>query len=546
MTPPPHATASPVAAGTRPLWSGFVRSAATFAERPALEVGGQTLTYADLRQRATAMAATLTACRPPDGPPLTAVFAYRSTTAFIGVLASLLSGHGYVPLNRTFPPERTRAMLRRSGCRTLIVDEASSAQLEAVLEGMDEPMVLVFPDRPCVREAAIRWPAHRVLGQADLVAADAWAGPPPAAPEAIAYLLFTSGSTGAPKGVMVNHQNVRHYIDWTVARYAIRESDRLSQTFDMTFDLSVHDMFVAWEVGACLCCPTQKQLLKPGGFINEARLTLWFSVPSTVLFMRRFGMLKPGAYPGLRLSLFCGEALPLEAAQQWQSAAPNSDIENIYGPTELTIACTAYRWDAALSPEASELGLVPIGHPFDGMHALVVNDELAEVAPGESGELIMTGPQLTPGYWQDPEKTAAAFVTPPGKTTRYYRTGDRVRRPLHADQPMTYLGRLDNQVKILGHRVELGEIEAALRRVAGVDGVVALGWPVSSSGADAVEAFVQAEAVDENALKESLRACLPPYMVPRHIHALPAFPLNANGKFDRAALLRRLSQAGGA
>ena len=544
MMPEPFSDASPDRAATLLLWSGFLRSAAAFPDRPALEVGGQVHTYSDLHRMAASLAATLVAARPESGPPLTAVFAYRSATAFTGVLASLLSGHGYVPLNRTFPPERSRAMLQRSGCRTLIVDEASESQLESVLEGMDQPMLLVFPDKSCVRDLSDRWPAHRVVGASDLLPADAWPGAPSVAPDAVAYLLFTSGSTGMPKGVMVNHRNVRHYIAWTVARYGIRETDRLSQTFDMTFDLSVHDMFVAWEAGACLCCPTQKQLLKPGGFINEARLSVWFSVPSTVLFMRRFGMLKAGAYPGLRLSLFCGEALPLEAAQQWQAAAPQSIIENIYGPTELTIACTAYRWDPLRSPDECELGLVPIGHPFEGMNPLIVDENGGEVDPGESGELLMTGPQLTPGYWQDPEKTDAAFFTPTGMNARYYRTGDRVRRPHSPGQPMTYLGRLDNQVKVLGHRVELGEIEAALRRAAGVDGVVALGWPVSSSGADAIEAFVQAEEVDAERLKEALRACLPPYMVPRRIHALPSFPLNANGKFDRSALLRRLNQGG--
>jgi acyl-coenzyme A synthetase/AMP-(fatty) acid ligase len=173
------------------------------------------------------------------------------------------------------------------------------------------------------------------------------------------------------------------------------------------------------------------------------------------------------------------------------------------------------------------------------MDALVADDDLHEVPPGSDGELLMTGPQLSLGYWLDKEKTARAFVVPPGKDRVYYRTGDRVRSPL-SGHPMVYLGRMDNQIKILGHRVELGEIEAALRQASGVDGVVALGWPLTPSGADGIEAFLQTDTIDAKALLDAVKCRLPVYMVPRAVHALPRFPLNANGKFDRKAILSLL------
>jgi amino acid adenylation domain-containing protein len=524
----------------RVLWAGFIESCKRFPERAAIDVGRE-VTYQELAQRAKRIAATIQTAVAADTVPLTAVFTYRSETAYAAVLGALMAGHGYVPLNRTFPVDRTRLMLEKSRCRSIVVDAGSEPQLEALLAGIESPLFVLCPDRSDVSQLATKFPAHRVVGANDLAYADEWCAVN-VTPDSIAYLLFTSGSTGQPKGVMVSHANVLHYVDYVTKRYGFTSNDRVSQTFDLTFDLSAHDMFVAWHTGACVCCPTQKQSIKPGAFVNDARLTVWFSVPSTAVFMRRLGMLKPGMYPGLRLSLFCGEALPVDTVRDWALAAPHSLIDNIYGPTELTIACTAYRWDNASSPKECEHGIVPIGEPFDGMQSLIVDEQLREVEPGSDGELLMTGPQLSLGYWQDEERTRRAFVHVPGRNGTYYRTGDRVRRAA-PDKPLLYLGRLDSQIKILGHRVELGEIEAAVREASALDGVVALGWPMTGSGADAIEVFLQTDDFDTKQLLEKLRTRLPAYMVPRNIRLLRHFPLNTNGKFDRKALQMILEKA---
>lgn len=517
------------------IHSGFLASYSSHPDRPALEVRGRRRTYRELGEDAAAIAAVL-----GEGEPsgLTAVFAYRSLTAFTGVLGALLRGHGYVPLNRTFPTQRTAAMLKRSGCRAVIVDEDSAPQLEEALAGNNTVTTLVAPESDDPTPLRERFPSLTVFGRTDLPAgAEPRFVPRP--PEDIAYLLFTSGSTGDPKGVMVSHANACSFLDWAHDHYGVTEEDRLSQMFDMTFDLSVFDMFVAWGRGACLCCPSPKELIQPGRFIREQEITIWFSVPSTGVFMRRLGALKPGRYPSLRWSLFCGEPLPVDVAQAWQEAAPNSTVENLYGPTEATIACTVYRWDPETSPDESVHGVVPIGEPFGGMAAHVMDEQLVEVPVGQPGELYMSGPQITPGYWRDPARTADAYVKRPNSDIIHYRTGDRVQR-ITPDAPLVYLGRVDHQIQILGHRVELGEVEAVLREASGENAVIALGWPLSASGASGVVAFIGNPGIDLDRVRAAAEERLPDYMVPRDLHLRDRLPLNSNGKFDRKALMKEL------
>lgn len=526
------------------LHEGFLRASVDHPDRPAVEVAGTTLSFTVLRDFASSLAATL-ARRSPEGPPLTAVLAQRSEVAYGGVLGTLLRGHGYVPLNPSFPAERTTSMLKRSGARAVVVDRGSLPLLDALLAAAPEPLLVVLPDEPSGDGWAQRWPRHQFAGKADMESGSGWVPPEPD-PQAVAYLLFTSGSTGEPKGVGVTHDNAGPFVEAMAERYEVAGTDRFSQTFDLTFDLSVFDLFVAWKRGACVCCPSARALMAPGEFLRRSSPTVWFSVPSLAVLMKRLGLLKPGLYPTLRWSLFCGEALPSEVAQAWSEAAPNSAVENLYGPTEATIACTSYRWEPHTSPPECEHGTVPIGYPFPGVSTVVVDEELREVSPGSTGELLLAGRQVTPGYWNDPTRTAESFLIPPGRTAVHYRTGDRVRRP-EPGGPLRYLGRLDNQIKIHGHRVELGEVEAVIRRESLVSDVAAVGWPLTQSGASGIVAFIGApaiggEEVDVEEVRARVASRLPPYMLPRRLVILPQLPVNANGKVDRRALLQMLEQ----
>ena len=478
----------------RSLGSGFLTSSEKYPEHIALEVEGKQLTYTQLRELACILAATLQQHLPTAAVPLPAILAHRSVTAFSGILGALFRGHGYVPLNPNFPAKRTAVMLERSDCSSIIVGNEAIPALEELLYGFDRPLLVILPAGKDVTNLRSSFPSHTFLSGRDLSAATEW-DPVEVDPGHIAYLLFTSGSTGSPKGVQVTHSNISHFIDFVADRYAINKNDRFSQMFELVFDLSLFDIFVAWKRGACVCCPNQGDAQLPAKFIVESKITIWFSVPSLAISMKQLRMLEAGLYPDLRLSLFCGEALLTDVVEHWTKAAPNSIIENLYGPTEVTLACTLYRWNSQTSPNESEHGIVPIGEPFPGITAIIVDEALREVAPGQPGELLVSGPQVAPGYWRDPQKTAAAFVTTSGKNSVYYRTGDRVRRP-HTGRPLQYLGRIDQQIKIRGNRVELGEIEAVLRDAAGVDIAVAVGWPVTPAGADGIVAFIGSLSVD--------------------------------------------------
>jgi len=506
------------------LGSALLASAERFAGRPALEVEGTAVSYDVLRTRATAIAAGL-AAHAPSEPRLTAVFASRSATSYGAVAGVLLRGHGYVPLNPRFPSARNREILERSGCRAVVVDERSADEARRVLAGFRYPLVVLLPDGSVSAAERRRWsphvavPAPTARGTAEL--------PPAASLDEPAYLLFTSGSTGRPKGVLVRRRNVRAFLDGIAARYDLDESDRMSQMFDLTFDLSAFDLLAAWERGACVCVPRDPERLEPASFVRAAALTVWFSVPSTAVFMRRFRTLKPGAFPTLRLSLFCGEALPAALAAAWREAAPNAVLDNLYGPTEATIACTAHRFSDGGPAEG---GLVPIGRPFGQTRVAIVDESLQPSAPGEAGELVLAGPQVVDGYFDDEAATRRAFVEVAG-LGRAYLTGDRARAD--EDGTLQFLGRLDTQVKVLGHRVELEEIEAAIHEEAGLE-AVAVAWPRTEAGAAGLVAVV-AGPVDSADLRSRLAARLPEYMVPRSILTVDELPKNANGKRDRRA-----------
>ncbi|MFG3093328.1 amino acid adenylation domain-containing protein [Streptomyces sp. NPDC048202] len=523
------------------LHSGFQASARRVPDNPALTLHGQTWTYRELDGIVRRWAAVL--ARQETRPKRVAILGHRSIVTYAGFLAALYAGATVVPLNKKYPAARNRDVLERAEADVVLADAGSLAQLGPLLDGLaDAPSgapVVVLPETD---EAPGNLPAEiRVLTRADVEAPVPLAEPVPVAPEDGAYLLFTSGTTGSPKGVPISHANAAAFLSANTERYAFTEGDRFTNTFDQTFDLSVFDLFMAWGSGGCLVPMDTFDLMTPLEFVRAHDITVWFSVPSVAVLQHRRGALTPDSLPSLRWSLFCGEALPADTARAWQEAASGSVVENLYGPTEATIACLVHRWNPTTSPAVVVNGVVAIGSPYPGMAAAVLAEDGSAVPHGETGELCLSGRQVFEGYLNAPEQTEHAFHTLPsayGADHRWYRTGDLVRRMDNGEYG--YVGRTDTQVKILGHRIETGEVEAHLLRQQRVDQAVVVAVPGDEEGVTVLAGILAGDGLDVYDVDEELRRTLPPYMIPLTYHLLDAFPLNDNGKVDRKALRTRV------
>lgn len=508
-----------------PYQISFARAVQSTPDAPALCVQGITYSYAELQRQVEGLRAALRGCALPAHAAV-AIFAARSLTAYAGVLACAAEGFTWVPLNPAFPAERNLRMWQLSGATVVILGNEAQAQWQILAAQCAPGRVLVLPDTVDPALAAICAPACDE--PAPLVA---WSEDYPA------YLLFTSGTTGTPKGIPVGASCLQAYLEHFTRLYPLPVGLRFSQMFDLTFDLSVHDLFVCWYHGGCLVVPTDLDLLMPLQFVRRHQIQVWFSVPSMASIAKQSGLLRPGVLPSLRYAFFCGEALPVGTAQAWMAAAPDAHVANLYGPTEATIAITAFTLQRN-DPHWQSLSVVPIGFPYPHQFAKVVKDGGEEAAPGEIGELWLAGSQLTAGYLGDPAKTAAAFVQrhfADCAETRWYRTGDCA--VWHPQWGLQYAGRVDRQVKINGFRVELQEVEHSLRSVAQTELVAVLPWPRSADGLyTGVAGFVVQPALPAEQIRERLAALLPAYMQPSLIRSIERMPVNANGKVDYGQL----------
>ncbi|MEV7505733.1 amino acid adenylation domain-containing protein [Streptomyces sp. NPDC093018] len=480
----------------------FARQVALRPNAPAVRCAGAVLSYAELDAASDAVAAAVRE-RVRGAEPVVAVGTGRTIELLPAVLGIWKAGAVYLPLELEYPAERLARLLTDSGARLLLTAGAELPDFQG----------LVLPAPPPSLDV-------RALPDRDLAP-----DPAPEDPDRLAYIMYTSGSTGHPKGIAVTHRSLGNFLASMAELDALRADDTTLALASLPFDGSVIELFLPPAVGAAVTVCGRADARDADRLAALLRgVTVQHGTPSTWRML-----LDAGAdLSGLRSVLSGGEALPLELARELRAAV--GDVWNLYGPAETTVYSLVRRWD----------GTAPlIGPPIAGTTAHVLDAELRPVPTGVLGELFLGGAGLARGYLGEPELTAERFVRHPVTGERLYRTGDLFRR--HADGSLTCHGRTDHQLKIRGHRIEPDEVAEALERDDRVREAVVLGREFGD-GELRLVAFVRlADGVrgSEAELRGALAARLPAYLVPARIVAVPEFPHNSSGKVDRRALAVR-------
>ena len=414
---------------------------------------------------------------------------------YASIFSLWMEGKAYVPLHPSWPEDRFYSIKKQVGFTN-------------VLDSCDAPYM------------------------ADLL--DDWVDAPE---DDLAYMLFTSGSTGVPKGVQITRRNIAAFMDsfWQT-RINITSEDRCLQVFDLTFDVSVQSYLVALTRGACVYTVPYGQVkyLYAASLIQERHITFGAMAPSMLTYLRPY--FDEFDASSMKACILTAEACPVDLMEEWFLCAKNTEIYDFYGPTEATIYCTYYK----LTRDGKNLslnGIISIGKPLANVQAIIIREDGALVEGQEKGELCVAGDQIMPGYWSNPEKNASSFFVKEGE--RYYHTGDLC----YWDESgnIMYSGRIDQQAKIQGFRVELGEIEHHARMFYKNERrVIAIAFQ-NAKNLTEIALFVEAGLEDTKPLVDYLRSKMPHYMIPTRILYEPAFPLNKSEKVDRTALKHLLN-----
>ena len=333
--------------------------------------------------------------------------------AYIGIIGAVASGATYVPLNMKWPEERLIAIFDQLELDAVIVDKfGAKLMTEAVKD--QAPKIIISSDDALNDDDIVKLsdlPNKHI------------AEPVQRSPEELGYIIFTSGTTGMPKGVMISNSSLNIYLDEAHEWCDLNADDRVAEAHDLTFDLSVHNMFLAWRAGSALYIMSQLDMMAPQAFVRKHEITVWLSVPTIVNNVRRANRLGPNLFPSLRLSMFCGEPLPIATIKAMQEAAPNARIENIYGPTECTIVCS--RQTVTNPPLITEQrDILAISNEFSNTKMLICDEEGKVLPDGKMGEIALESAKLADGYFKAEEQTKNAFRNVDGR--RMYFTGDLI------------------------------------------------------------------------------------------------------------------------
>ncbi|HEX7192458.1 MAG TPA: amino acid adenylation domain-containing protein [Thermoanaerobaculia bacterium] len=461
--------------------------------RVALVDGERSFTFAEASQRVRNIAAAIRCENRP-----VAIYLPKSADAVLAQWAVLASGNFYAPLDVKSPAARTKKIVDKLGPALTVTDSAGAQSVSGE--------VLIIDDVPDAPPRSLV-PPHRIDTDP-------------------AYVIFTSGSTGEPKGVTISHRGIIDYIDWAVSTFEFDSSTTIGNQSPLFFDNSTLDLYVTLATGATLVLIPETAFAFPLRLVEllaRLEISMIFWVPSVMVQVANLDVLRGVPLPALRDVLFAGEVMPNKQLNHWRRALPHARFANLYGPTEITVDCTYFIVDRDFRDDEP----LPIGVPCRNTDVLIID-----------GELCVRGSSLALGYWNDPEKTAAAFTQNPLNPhypERIYRTGDLVHRNDRGE--IMFAGRKDHQIKHLGYRIELGEIETAAGAAEGIHNVCAL---YDDERKEINLFFESGVGVTPATLRQTLSRDLPKYMVPTAYHRLDELPRNANGKIDRLALAQRL------
>ena len=508
-------------------------------ECDALHVQGRIYSYSDLYSRASAIRNIINEVV-SERNQFIGIFCYRSIDAYAGIVGTLFSKNAYLPINPFLPPEKINKILEISECNVIILAEEAVDTFTKIMSLPTRLTVICPTPGNKINELIKNNTDHIFIFPDEFPSITTNKGN--VDKDDPAYLMFTSGSTGEPKGIVVSHKNLCSYANYIIKEYEFSFKDRISQAPDISFDLSIQDIFSAFLSGGCLFVLPKEVMIAPYKYINEHKLTVWTSVPSVGIFMDNIGQLLPNSLPSLRLTLFCGEGLPCTLASNWSRAAENSKVVNFYGPTEATVMFTEHKWDVETETENCFNGLVSIGKPFNHMKLRLIENG-NEVRDGSVGEIHICGQQVIDGYFKDSKLTESKFIRFDGiDSETWYRTGDLAKK-LECGNYF-FVGRADDQIQVRGHRIEMLEIDNILRSVVGHH--MAISIPVMSEDNNTAEDIVAFCTINDKNLSEEkiLGRCglsLAEYMVPSKIYFLDVMPLNQNGKIDKKILYNRVN-----
>ena len=459
----------------------------------------------------------------------------RSSKCILAIFGILKADAIYVPIDFKSPSARNVQIIKDCKPSYLIADGQTLPKIVAAISNVQDPPGVIVLDGGGEVEKSL---VDSFICQEEI---DQY---PDIQPEYnnldkdIAYILYTSGSTGRPKGVMISHLNIMNYINWAVECFAITQEDSILNTAPFHFDMSTFDIFCSVKTGARLCIAPQDYLLFPNkllSYMEKERVTIWKGISSLLMYLVRTGSLQDDRIPTLKKVLFGGEVLPTKYLVEWMNIFPEKLFYNVYGPTEATGISTYYPVEKIPSSHES----VPIGKPCTNTEVLLLRNDKSLAQLGEAGELCIRGSSLSRGYWNDQERTDRSFVRNPVSkipSDTIYRTGDLAL--LRADGNYEFIGRKDDQVKWMGHRIQLGEIETALLSVKEVKNAAVILSESEDLKSRELVAFLELEdGGNPSMIMTELGLKVPRYMVPTRSVVIKWIPRTSRGKIDRQNLI---------